>query len=441
MKIVKTVVLLLIFLALAAYVYFYEVEGGKKREKIKELEEKVFNFESDSINTIAIDGAKGSFLFVRDQDGWRIEKPIKTDGDKSTINSLLSTLSNMKKDREFTIDKSELASFGLAGHPLEIRLTHNNGTEDFLCYGDETGIESKIFVTNTDTVIYTVPAYTKNSVDKDLFDWRDKSVVKVNRNDIRELYLKNSSGAFHLVKEGADWSLQEPLEAKADNSKLSTMLSKLESGRIKSVVSESFDKPADYDLNKPAYEINLLVGEGKARQQVIFSALKENSAYGKDEARPFVFTVDSTFLKPFNLTLMDLRDKKFAEFDKDNADKIEAWQGDSVITVLKDTSDNWFMQDTVKCKSWKMTSYLNSLAGLTAKAYIAEKTKGSTGYGLAKPQRRVRVYSNGELIADVDFGKKTDDRITVFSRHTQTIAEIAESDFNAIEIKADEFKE
>ena len=52
MKIIKTVVLFIIFLALGAYVYFYEIEGGKKREKIKELEEKVFKFENDSINII-----------------------------------------------------------------------------------------------------------------------------------------------------------------------------------------------------------------------------------------------------------------------------------------------------------------------------------------------------------------------------------------------------
>ena len=40
MKGTKTLVLFLVFLALGAYVYFYEIEGGKKREKVKELEEK-----------------------------------------------------------------------------------------------------------------------------------------------------------------------------------------------------------------------------------------------------------------------------------------------------------------------------------------------------------------------------------------------------------------
>jgi len=441
MKIMKTVVLFLIFIALSAYVYFYEIKGGKEREKIKESEEKVFNFESDSINAVEIDGSNGSFSFVRTADGWQIEKPVKTDGDKSSINSLLTTLVTMKKDREFSIRASDLANFGLIGQVLEVRLTDKHGKKDILRYGDETGIESKIFVTKTDTLIYTVPAYTKNSVDKSLFDWRDKSVVKVNRNDIRELHLRNQSGSFQVVKEGSDWYLKKPIETKADDSNISALLSKLETGKAKSVVSETLEKPAEFQLNKPVYEVDIYTGEGKAHQRLIFSALEDNSAYGKDEGRPHVFTVDSVFLKAFEKSLMELRNKKFAEFNKDDADKIEAWQGDSLITLVKDSSDSWVMQDTVKFKSWKMNSYLNTLTGLTAKKYIAENVGDSKQYGLAKPQRKVSVYSNGERIAEIDFGEKNEDRVTVYSRHTQTIAEIETSDYDTLEIKTDEFKE
>jgi hypothetical protein len=441
MKLMKTIVLFIIFLALGAYVYFYEIEGGKKREKIKDLEEKVFKFEKDSISAIGIDGPKGSFSFIRTDGGWRIEKPVKTEGDESTINSLLTTLANLKKDREFTIKKSELANFGLSRPVLTVHLKDNNGVEDVLRYGDETNIESKIFVSKIDTLIYTVPAHTKNSIDKNLFDWRDKSVIKINRNDIRELHLKNRFGSFQLLKEGPDWHLKSPIEAKADDSNISTILSKLESGKAKSVVSETLDQPADYQLNKPAYEVDIYVGEGRAHQRIIFSALEDNSAYGKDDGRPHVFTVDSTFLKAFNKSVMELRNKKFAEFDKDNADKIEAWQGDSLITLIKDSSDTWVIQDTVKLKTWKVNSYLNSLTGLTAKKYIAEKISESKKYGFAKPQRKVSVYSNGVRIAEIDFGEEKEENVIVFGRHTQTIAEIEKSDFDKVEIKIDEYKE
>ena len=292
-----------------------------------------------------------------------------------------------------------------------------------------------------DTIIYTVPAYTKNSIDKSLFDWRDKSVIKVDRNNVRELHLKNGYGRFELAKEGSGWYLKKPIEAKADNSNISSILSKLENGKAKSVVSETMNSAAEYDLNKPYYEVDLLVGEGRARQRVIFSKLEENSAYGKDDGRPQVFTVDSTFLKPFDKTLMDLRNKKFAEFKKDNADKIEAWQGDSLVTLIKDTSNTWMIRDTVKCKTWKVNSYLNSLTGLTAKKYIAENVSESSKYGLSKPQRKIIVYTNGVPVADVAFGEKIDDRVVVLSRHTKTIAEIDNSDFEKVEIKEDEFKE
>ena len=52
----KTLILLLIAIGLASYVYFYEIEGGKTREKEKEIAEKLFHFEKDSINQIIISG-------------------------------------------------------------------------------------------------------------------------------------------------------------------------------------------------------------------------------------------------------------------------------------------------------------------------------------------------------------------------------------------------
>ena len=99
MKLVKTLTLFAVLVILAAYVYYVEIEGGKKRERVKELQEKLFNFEPDSVGSIQITSWRGSFNIKRvSKDEWRIVEPVETDGDKSPINNLLTTLKNMKRE-------------------------------------------------------------------------------------------------------------------------------------------------------------------------------------------------------------------------------------------------------------------------------------------------------------------------------------------------------
>ena len=85
MKLVKTLILFLILAALGSYVYFYEIKGGEERDKIAELEEKLFIFEKDSVVAIEIRSIFSQFNFSKTDEIWKIEKPVETGGDKSTI--------------------------------------------------------------------------------------------------------------------------------------------------------------------------------------------------------------------------------------------------------------------------------------------------------------------------------------------------------------------
>jgi len=72
MKLVKTLALLGVLIVLAAYVYFYEIKGGEEREKQQQTDEKVLNFESDSVQSIEIRSVFKQFRFERHEDGWKI---------------------------------------------------------------------------------------------------------------------------------------------------------------------------------------------------------------------------------------------------------------------------------------------------------------------------------------------------------------------------------
>ena len=79
-----------VFLALAAFVYFYEIKGEKRREEAAEKEKKVFQFEEKDIASIAIKTPQEEIVLQRDKDAWKLTKPIETKADKSTADSIAS---------------------------------------------------------------------------------------------------------------------------------------------------------------------------------------------------------------------------------------------------------------------------------------------------------------------------------------------------------------
>ncbi|TFG96942.1 MAG: DUF4340 domain-containing protein, partial [Calditrichales bacterium] len=210
MNTLKTLLLFTILAILAAYVYFYEVEGGKERDADAALAEKIIDFEPDSVKTIEIRSLFGPYVFARTSAGWDIREPVNTGGDKTNIDGLLTTLKNLKKDREFAIKRGEEKNYGLVGRSFLVTLEFNNGQRDSVRFGDETPVGGKIFISKGDSLVYTVVASAKSSVNKQLFDWRDKSLAKLKLSDVMEFKIKNSHGLFQLQKEGNNWELLTP---------------------------------------------------------------------------------------------------------------------------------------------------------------------------------------------------------------------------------------
>ena len=441
MKLMKTLILFLILAALGGYVYFYEITGGEEREELEKLEEQLFNFETDSVKEIEIRSVFSQFKFRKTDDGWKIDQPVETGGDKNAIDGLVSTLKNLKKVREFPAKLDDYKNYGLVGRSYLTTFTFNDRTRDSIRFGDQTPVGSNIFAAKGDTFVYTVQQSAKTTVSKQLFDWRDKSITKVKQADVREIKLKNKHGKFHLVKEGSNWNIESPRKLKSETSEVNRILRKLENGRAKSVVSETMDNARKYRLNRPEIEIDLYVGESKAHKNIKFSSLEKNVSNVKDDSRPQVVTVDSLFLKDLNKSLFDLRYKKITSFNKDEIDSAVVYQGDTTITMLKDTSDNWTFATGEILKSWKMNSFVNNINNLSAKKFVKENAEFTLKYGLKNPSLKVQLFNKNNLIVEIVFGEKRDSNRIVYCPQSKIIVEVIEYSFTNSEVKPNDFIE
>ncbi len=414
----NTIILVLIALALGAYVYFGEIKGGEKRAQEKAKAEKLFNVKRDSIDHIIIRNHGRVYEFRKVNGSWEILKPVQTDADESPINSLLYNIKDLRKIRTFKIPKKDLTQYGLDSTASILLTFSGKGIpETTIKIGDNTPVGSNVFVTKNDSEIVIVASSLKNSVSKSLFDWRDKKPLHFEKDKIVEIKLKNPYGRFHFVKDGNNWKITEPVQTKGENASINSILNKLQFGRIKSVAAEHPKNLARYGLKHPAYRIELFAGKEKARMGVSFSAPQHGDVlYGKDDARPYVFTVDSFFVKPFKKKLFAYRDKKIAQFDRSKADRINLLYKSNLMIFEKDTANTWRLSTGEKAKSWKITNILLAVNNLKATSFVNDHPRSLRPYGLANPVGRIEIYGGNDKLIELEIGKNKNDK-SVYARN------------------------
>ena len=411
----KTLILVLLAALLGAYVWFFEIEGEEERQAQKELEEKVISIPKDSIKTVVINDFDKTFKFEKKDDNWIIEAPVATGADESAVSSLLSSLSNAKKSRSFSVKPEEKRQYGLNNNLIRVKVIAFNGQADSVQLGMKTSIGEDMYITrnNQDTMVAITPISLKNNAQKSLFSWRDKKVLHFNKDQVRSFNFKNGGETYSFAKEGSDWALTKPLEAKADNSTVNAILNKIDFGRIKTVEAEQAASLSKYKLTDPQYKIEIFSGPELAKSTVSFSRLDGNTAYGKDEVRPHIFTVDSTFIKPFKKSLFDFRDKDLVDFNKPAINRINLLNGSELLMFSKDTSDRWQIASGEPVKNYKINDLLTALDNMKVDAFVAEKPAYLMPYELANPKKKIELFAGDSKEVELEFGKVKNDQMYV----------------------------
>ncbi len=403
-----TGILAVILILLGAYYYIFEVVQHEKEEKQKETAQQLFDFESDSVDVIKVKNQYGEFEFKKVQGEWRITEPLYTGAEETTVNSALNNLTGAKKDKEFSINPGDKRDYGLADRPVKVWLTLRNGSVDSLILGDKTPVGSSVFVSKTDTLVYTVPQNIKTSLDKKLFDWRNKNLLSFNRNDVQKMVIHKPGQKYEFEKTGStDWTFQT-IERPANTGTINSIISKLENNKAKAFVDEEGTESKKYGLQNPRYQIDLFLGEEKGKKSLAISGQINNKYYAKDESREPIFEIDSALVKDIRKPQSDFRDKKLAEFDQNSIDRVVIQYNDTLITCVKDTSDEWYLDEPDKpsLKKANLTSFLSNINSSTIKEFVADGQFNLNRYGLDKPNLEIQLFQGDSRKLELKFGKE-----------------------------------
>jgi hypothetical protein len=412
----STLALFLVLGGLGAYIYF--VTWKQSGEDPATRRESVFTgVATDTIEEMTIKSAAGEVTTLKKAaDKWQIVSPITVPAADSEVMSLTSAVGQLDVVRVVDEKPADLKEYGLATPRLEFAFKSADGkTSGRLFVGDKTPTGAGLYARRNDEPrVFLIAEYQDSALNKSTFDLRDKSIIEIERDKIDGVEVDLAGKPIVFAKEGTDWKITKPLEARADFSSVDGLVGRVESAQMKSIVTEQAT-PAElkkFGLERPS--VSVTVNQGSARAVLALGAAAGDDFYARDVSKSAVVTVDKTLAEDLKKSVDDYRRKDAFEFRAFNATRAEFTRGAATVAFERvkgegeNAVDSWkrVSPSPADADKSKVETLLAGLADIRAVSF----TESTAKTGLDKPAMTVVVkFEDGKKEERVSFGRSGSD--------------------------------
>jgi hypothetical protein len=430
MRFKGTLVLLIIVLALGAYVYFYEIKGGEQREKAKESENQVWKIEEKNIQQIDLISAGEQITALRQGGKWVLTAPRQLDADSDELSHLAGSASNVRREGVVEQNATDLAKFGLAPAQSGLKLKTQDGKEYGIDFGSNNPSGNFAYAAIPgQKAVFLIPTNTVEAFKKKLDDLRDHSVLSFQQPEAQSLAIKSAKGDVDLIKDSNDrWWFKGAEKRAADSPQVRGMLNALSLGKLKEFFNDSPEDYADLGFGKPLIDVSLTYGKDRAIKHLVIGAEKSKLRkkaskdaanklpeaapemyLAKDDSRPDLFFVEKDAVEKLLVPPDALRDKSLASIQRWDVDSIMLTNTKGGFNFVK-TGGEWFLASPKKKAKWDVVSGILDVMEKPVKGWV-DKPSSLQNYGLDNPKIHVVLKQGANILADCSFGKASKDGI------------------------------
>ena len=426
MKFKSTIVLLAVFVILLAVVLFFNKKGTQAPGTGSQ--EKLVALKSADVQKITFKKESETLTFKKDDKGdWMIVEPMEANADKTEVGQLADNFADLRIERVVEKTGGDPKKYQIPKDEVSLWVKGQESPTKILI-GMENPLDNTFFAQKEgDPRIVLIPSMLKSTLDKKLFDFRQKDIFKFETADVKDIKLKAKETQWEAQKKDEDWFFTAPLKAMARGSKMTTVLDSLSNLKAKEFLAEN--KTGD-DLKK--------LGLDKSEYQIALSLPKSNKvltfAFHKDKEKTYVTTSESNkVVVPESDVLPDLekkadelRESKIVTFNTWQASKVLLKKGALQLTATKSTNDKWYLASALKeeADGSKVDTFVRKIESLEAAEYV-DSPKGLTAYGLDQPQAEVTIWTKetGEKPVEKSFaiqiGKADKDKKRVIVKNAR----------------------
>lgn len=392
----NTLILVLVAALGAAAVYFLEIKNGKPRDEKPDSSKPAFTLKREDLSSVALTRAGQTIVVEQKDSKWTITQPVNASANESAVDALVTDLVNARVERTITAAPEEVKSFGLNEPTVVIRLKLKNGSEQTLRLGVKDFSNLSVYGLIGDSrEVALLPATLATNAEKSLNDLRDLSILGgLSQYDISSVSVRNKDGGYTLAKENADWVIKTPVQAPADESEVSSLLSELTSARATEVASETGDNLAAYGLSQPTLTLAAFLQAGGERQ-VIFAEKTEGANkdyFAKSSDRSQVFKVDASLFEKLNVKASKLRSKQIIKLDREQITRAQVRNPNLTLVAEKNAEGKWIIKAPAdqKDKEAQSSKFLDPFESTKA-TEVLDRPSASIAAKLSKAPVEVRL--------------------------------------------------
>jgi hypothetical protein len=435
----KTGVALVLLAALGSYLWFVE-----RKKEIKPEGER------DKVPVLAVDKAKAKEIEItsggetlkvaKDGAGWKVVRPFQAPADASAVDSILASLEKVEADEVVVEKAASLADYGLDKPSRTVSVSVEGAASPLaLHFGAKSPDGASLYASQPGSArVYLLPSWIEGSFDKKPFDLRDRDLLHVKRDDVRQLEVTGPEGGYALARTDAgEWTFTRPIATRAGRWAIDGLLGTVENLRMESVATENAGAKelARFGLDAPSRTVSLVTKDGQAKTLEIGAGVPDPAAspsptpsagaktekpappkptkyYAREKASGLVAVVPATLADDLAKGMGELRAKRLLEVATYEAEGFDVTAAGAKKSYAKSTTKD---KDGFDKSQWRRTApdkkdldttkVEDALFKLGAEVTeFVDEPQPPAAYGLDAPVLKVAVKSKGE--SSVEVGKK-----------------------------------
>lgn len=265
---------------------------------------KVLDFETDDVDSVKITEGARELELQKSGENWQVKKPVDTKADSGDIATFISSI-RFARVSSFPDTPIDAKTAGLDPPAMRITLHDGKAKADRALLIGKTAQTDKYYARDASRdAVFIIDKDIAEKARRPVFDWRDKTVAKLDRDKVDKIEIQRGAENVSAVKDGADWKAADGKKLQWD--KISSMLNAVEFEKAKDII----DAPkslSTYGLDKPKQEVVFRQGSNEIGR-VSFGADSKmpEGIYVKTAESPAVMVVSKDIFDKFNVKAEDL---------------------------------------------------------------------------------------------------------------------------------------
>jgi len=337
----KGLILFLIAIGLFLFIILYE-KKLPSTEEMKEKEKKIFNLKEEDINFLAFAGKDLSWEVKKEKDEWRLSKPIEYKADETTINSIVSAIVELEKEKE--IGNVDLKDFQFENPEAVLKFKTKEGEDEILIGTKISQINQMAIRVKSLGKNYFVSSSFLARINKKLTDLRDKNIFSYQASDVTFIEIETRNRKINIEKKDNFWYIDFPFKDRAEKDGVEDLLYGFSSFRAKEFIDEYTEENLkEYNLLPPIAIVSfynkdknlILKGEFGKKE-----GMEKNDFYLKKDKKLFI--VNHSIWEKLEKGLVAIPDTKILSFSQWQVKNFKLKMGKDEF-IFEKKENKWFL--------------------------------------------------------------------------------------------------